>query len=286
MGYGIGSGMAHQKPFQIRNYNCSTRSSTHPETIWIATVDGGLSSFRQGRWTQYRQGDGSGLPSNSVRTLARDPLGRLWAGTDEGASYFDGSRWIRYHNFSTESIAFGPGCQSCPYDSDHVWTGTTVGLTHSRLPPAEQRFDIDQVCFERVEGQPDQRICPTLPQSTDAITVTNPDVLAPGDRFRVAVVVRPRAPYQLRVGDFLSNIDSDDVQLFGAHVNMPVTEVVEPGAPYTLISPDNPFQAPPLDAGKREQTYVSSWRLWMHGRYAGPIIHIQFTVHSPGEPGG
>ncbi len=38
--------------------------------------------------------DQNGLPSNSVMTIDRDGLGRLWIGTQDGAAYFNGHHWI------------------------------------------------------------------------------------------------------------------------------------------------------------------------------------------------
>lgn len=111
---------------------------------------------------------------------------------------------------------------------------------------------------------------------TDTITVTSPLVLNAGDRFFVKITVRPRPPYQLKIGDFLSNTDSDDQFLFGSHLNMPVTEVTEAGAPFTFTNHDTPFIAPQPPAS--DHAFVSTWRTWMHTRYVGPSIRIQFAV--------
>lgn len=45
-------------------------------------------------------------------------------------------------------------------------------------------------------------------------------IVTPEERFRVEVIVRSQAPYQLRTSDFLSNADLDDFHLFGAHVTV------------------------------------------------------------------
>ena len=36
--------------------------------------------------------------------------------------------------------------------------------------------------------------------------------------------------------------------------------------------------APALPDGVGEQSFTSSWRVWMHTRYVGPPVHITFTV--------
>jgi hypothetical protein len=248
-----------------------------PETVWVATVQGGLSRFQSGSWLTYRVADG--LPSATVHALAIDPLNRVWAATAKGVVFFDGARWIGYHDFETFSLAFGPACQDCPYNTDHVWTGTTQGLTHSRLPRKDPAIDINTICFQLLQGAPNQEMCSPMEVGTDTITVTNPLPLNPGDRFYVNITVRPRTPHQLKTSDFLSNTDSDDQLLFGSHVNMPVTEVTEAGAPYTFTNHDTPFIAP--QPKTKDAIFVSTWRLWMYTRYVGPAIRIQFRVQQP-----
>jgi DNA-binding CsgD family transcriptional regulator/streptogramin lyase len=244
-----------------------------PESIWIATTDGGISKYEQGVWTIYQIADG--LPSNTVRTLALDPVGRIWAATASGTAYFDDSRWILYHRLDTESIAFGVKCQGCPFDQDHVWTGTFKGITHSRLPRHDDSIDVVDVCF--ISNQR-ERICPPVIRTTDEVTAIYPIALAPGEQFRTEITIAPRAPYQIRQGDHLSNTDLDDFHLFGAYYKIPATEIVEAGVPYSFTSYDTPFRAPQLDTSVHEQTFTSTWRMWMHTRYVGPLIHLEFTV--------
>jgi hypothetical protein len=224
--------------------------------MWFATADGGVSKFEQGAWTVYRMDDG--LPSDDVRAVAIDKYNRVWAATARGVAYFDGQQWNVYSTLNTESIAFGPTCQNCPFDDDHIWTGTVeLGLTHSRIPLPTDALDI--------------------------VDVKYPVVVAPGEKFRPEIVVAPRAPYQLREdrGDFLSNVDDSDANLFGAFPLIKVEGVIDPGQPYTFTDYDNPFVAPELAEGEQEKTFTSTWRVWMHTRYVGPPIRITFTVRRP-----
>lgn len=242
----------------VRSIVVRPRDDLLPESIWFATADGGVSAYVQGQWRVYRASEG--LPSDDVRAVALDRYNRVWVATAAGVAYFDGKTWARYNSLPTLSLAFGSSCQGCPFDDDHVWAGTdSHGLTHSRIP---------------------------LPGDVlDVIEVRYPKVVAPGEIFRPEIVVMPRSPYQLREdrGDFLSNMDSDDANLFGAYPIIPVKGIVEPGQPFTFVDPDDPFRAPPLAEGETERTFVSTWRVWMYTRYVGPPIEIRFTVRRAGS---
>ena len=51
-------------------------------SLWVATLGGGLSRYRQGRFRSYGLRDG--LPSNDIAALYRDHRGVLWVGTRDG----------------------------------------------------------------------------------------------------------------------------------------------------------------------------------------------------------
>jgi DNA-binding CsgD family transcriptional regulator len=255
-----------------------------PESIWFATADGGISKFEQGLWTVFRIENG--LPSDSVTALAIDKYARIWAATSAGVAYFDGSRWVLYNTLNTLSIAFGPPCQDCPYNDEHVWTGTKeAGLSHSRLPylDHETAIRITEVCFQLIVTR--ERTCPALFELKDphVITATYSRPLTPGEKLRFEVTVAPRVPHQLREdrGDFLSNADENDSNLLGAHSLIPVKGTVDPGQPFTFTAYDNPLVAPQLADGEHEQVFTSTWRVWMHTRYVGPTIRIVFIVRKP-----
>lgn len=59
--------------------------------LWIGYMFGGVSVIRNGRITNYTERDG--LHTATVRVLARDPAGAMWAGTSRGLMRFDGQRW-------------------------------------------------------------------------------------------------------------------------------------------------------------------------------------------------
>jgi hypothetical protein len=245
---------------------------TVPESVWFATSNG-VSKYEQGSWSTYRTTEG--LPNNRVQAVAVDVHNRVWAATEGGVAYLDGDTWITYNTIPTLSVAFGPACSNCPFDTDHVWTGTeTFGLTHSRLPlPANvQAIDLVSVRYRKVEasGEPFR----------DEI------VLAPGEEFLAEIVVSPRAPYSLTNtrGDLLANLEENEELRYGAYLQMPVKETVDPGERYAFTDFDQPFRAPPLPEGVQEQKFTTRYRVWMYTRYVGPVIEVTFTVRRPGSP--
>lgn len=264
---------------QIRGIVVQNFEEKQSNAIWFATADGGVSRYENGIWTVFRVEDG--LPSLTVLAITIDRYNRIWVGTDKGVAYFDGVHWIKYHDLSTLSIAFSPGCSdhSCPQD-DHVWTGTDgFGLTHSRLPYTTDGIKVTQICFEAYDRSME---CPKFSelQYPHIITATNPMELSPGDTFSFRIEVVPIEGYELQAerGDFLSFAENLDDNLFGAYPIIPVVGSVSSGEYFTFTNLDNPIIAPQLLLSPHQAKFVSSWRVWMHTRYTGPEIRIVFTV--------
>lgn len=267
---------------EIRSILVRAKNTEQPETVWFATAGGGISRFEQGKWTVYRVEDG--LPSNDVSNLALDRYNRIWAATAKGVVYFDGQVWKIYNTIATSTIAIGSSCPdaSCPFDDDHVWTGTpAAGLTHSRLPLPDSVIKVTSICFVTSQRE---RICPSFSLDTSLptsiVTAAYPAPLKPDDTLRFEITVSPEGTYELREnrGDFMSNTDDNDFNLFGAWPVIGVKGIVKPGQPYAFTDYDNPFIAPKLSDGVQEEQFVSTWRMWMYTRYVGPYIRLIFTV--------
>jgi len=266
----------------IRGIAVRKASDSAPESIWFATWDGGISRFEGNNWKTY--GIEDGLPSLSSVAIAVDSLNRVWVGTDKGTSYFDGTHWIRYNTLSTLSISFSPNCPdySCPQE-DNIWTGTErFGLTHSRLPYAEEALKVDQICFESLKRE---LICPAFAslEYPSVITATYPQILAPGEKFNFQITVSPVNNHELKVGDFLSYAGENQSNLFGAFQLVEITETIPSGQSFVFNNRKNMFVAPELPVGQEKLTFISPWRVWMHTRYTGPEIRIVFTVKQTKE---
>lgn len=236
----------------------------HSEEIWVATADGGLGVFRDGEWSA--QNSANGLPSNHVNWVTLDSFDRVWAATTQGVAYFDDARWTLYHNLATFAISFTKEqSERCPPPDYHVWTATIErGLSHSRIPLPVTALDVLAVKYFSVDGQ----------------ELAQPLALKPGEKFRVAVTVRTRAPYRLQEGDALMHRDPDAQDRFGAfqHMIPPKGQEIEPGQPVTFTDFDSLFTAPALPAGVAEKTFSSNWQVWLCTRYTGPVIPITFSV--------
>ena len=69
---------------------------------------------------------------NYIHALAIDHEGYLWAGTNGGASWFDGTRW---HNLNTHDGLINNNVFSFAFDAKgRRWFGTWTGLSMYQGP--------------------------------------------------------------------------------------------------------------------------------------------------------
>lgn len=93
-------------------------------SVWAATLTGGVSEFREGRFTTFSSSNG--LASNTVVAMAESPDGTMWFGTPEGLNSFSNGHW----NLLTSHQGMPSDSVNCLFsDSDGVlWIGTEAGL--------------------------------------------------------------------------------------------------------------------------------------------------------------
>jgi ligand-binding sensor domain-containing protein len=60
-------------------------------SVWAGTWGGGVSRYKDDKWTSYSSQDG--LAGDLVYSIAQAKDGALWFGTDRGVSRFDGKTW-------------------------------------------------------------------------------------------------------------------------------------------------------------------------------------------------
>ena len=76
--------------------------------LWAGTIDGGVSRYRDGRFTAFSTKDG--LTSNVVRRIDEDAAGAIWAYHDSGVSTWRDGRW---HSVALPAPPI-PDCPTAP----------------------------------------------------------------------------------------------------------------------------------------------------------------------------
>ena len=93
-------------------------------SVWAGTLNGGVSKFKDGRFTTYTTA--SGLASNTVSSILETRDGAMWFATPTGLSSFSKGQWRTYST--------GEGLPSaevnCLFEdsSGTLWSGTSAGL--------------------------------------------------------------------------------------------------------------------------------------------------------------
>ena len=107
-------------------------------SVWIGTYGGGLSRFKDGRFTVYTTADG--LVNDFVANLHKGPDGSIWIATDGGLSRFkDG----RFTNYTVKDGLSHDALRALYTDTDgSLWIGTNRGGLNRF---ADGRFSIESI---------------------------------------------------------------------------------------------------------------------------------------------
>jgi ligand-binding sensor domain-containing protein/signal transduction histidine kinase len=96
----------------------------HDGSLWAGTLTRGIGHYANGRFTRFQRSDG--LASNAVSAIEEDAQHRLWIGSPEGLSLWDGLSWRTYTDKdglpSSEITALASD------SSGAMWIGTNTGL--------------------------------------------------------------------------------------------------------------------------------------------------------------
>jgi signal transduction histidine kinase/ligand-binding sensor domain-containing protein len=96
------------------------------KAVWAATLNGGVSRLKDGRFTTYTSSHG--LPSNTVVSLAEGADGTMWFATPNGIASLSNGRWRRYGE--SEGLPSPDATVLLADPSGAVWAGTTGGLAY------------------------------------------------------------------------------------------------------------------------------------------------------------
>ena len=93
--------------------------------LWVGTRGNGLFRLKGGQWKRF--GRESGLPSDVIRTLYLDPVGRLWVGSDGGGlALYQNERFVAattQGGLPSDTVS-----QIFQDDDGRLWVGTHQGL--------------------------------------------------------------------------------------------------------------------------------------------------------------
>ena len=98
---------------------------TPEDVLWAGTWGGGVARFDGNTWTNFTTKDGLG--GDVVYSVAREPNGVMWFGTNGGLTRYDGKTWTTLHKqdgLLDENVY----CIAALANGD-VWAGTRGGVT-------------------------------------------------------------------------------------------------------------------------------------------------------------
>ncbi len=99
-------------------------------SVWAGTWGGGAGRYDGAAWRNYTTADG--LAGNIVYSIAREPGGAMWFGTNRGASRFDGTKWTRFTH--PEGLAGDDVYAIAVAKNGDVWLGTKGGVARVAAP--------------------------------------------------------------------------------------------------------------------------------------------------------
>lgn len=121
---------------------------TRDGTVWAGTLGGGVSRFKQGRFTTFTTAHG--LAANTVSAIEESADGIMYFATPNGLSAMLDEHWRSY----TATDGLPPGSVNCLLeDSDAVlWIGTANGLAFLRSGRIHVPLNMPQVMYESIFG--------------------------------------------------------------------------------------------------------------------------------------
>jgi PAS domain S-box-containing protein len=93
-------------------------------SVWAGTLNGGVSKFKDGRFTTYTTTNG--LASNTISAILETRDGGMWFATPNGLSSFSNGQWRTY----TTAEGLPSPEVNCLFEdsSGTLWSGTSVGV--------------------------------------------------------------------------------------------------------------------------------------------------------------
>jgi signal transduction histidine kinase/ligand-binding sensor domain-containing protein len=117
-------------------------------SVWAGTLSGGVSQFKDGRFTTYTTANG--LAANAVSSIVETHDGRMWFGTSNGLSSLSNRQWTSY---STPHGLPSPVLNCLFEDSiGTLWSGTSAGIAFFASDHFHVPLDSPEVLHEQIFG--------------------------------------------------------------------------------------------------------------------------------------
>ena len=122
-------------------------------SVWAGTLSGGVSRFKDGRFTTYLATNG--LASNTVSSILETRDGAMWFATPSGLSSFANGQWRTY---ATADGLPSPEVNCLFEDSSGtLWSGTSAGLAFFAASHFQVPSESPDVLREQILGMTDDK---------------------------------------------------------------------------------------------------------------------------------
>ena len=122
-------------------------------SAWAGTLNGGVSKFKDGRFTTYTTTDG--LASNTVSSILETRDGAMWFATPSGLSSFSNGQWRTY---TTVEGLPSPEVNCLFEDSSGtLWSGTSAGLAFFASNRFQVPHEAPEVLREQIVGMAEDK---------------------------------------------------------------------------------------------------------------------------------
>ena len=122
-------------------------------SAWAGTLNGGVSKFKDGRFTTYTTTDG--LASNTVSAILESRDGAMWFATPSGLSSFSNGRWKTY-----TTLDGLPSLEvNCLFEdsSGTLWSGTSAGLAFFASNRFQPPHELPGVLRKQIVGMAEDK---------------------------------------------------------------------------------------------------------------------------------
>jgi signal transduction histidine kinase/ligand-binding sensor domain-containing protein len=122
-------------------------------TVWAGTLSGGVSSFKNGKFTTYTTANG--LASNTVTAILETSDGSMWFATPNGLNALSQGRWRTY----TGRDGLPPGNVNCLLEDSTgaIWIGASGGLAFLNSGQVKLPREVPESLREPIFGLAEDR---------------------------------------------------------------------------------------------------------------------------------